>query len=570
MNRRVIDLWYDVNNRYLVSDEGTNTQQATDPYVFFKENVLFRIRLVEYDPSTSAFVAYTDLASDDAFSISIDDDFDYTSELWVKENNTAFNVAGDWESGGTADPTAGEISVRVDMDTVSTEAALSTSPNISGNCEILIRSAGSIDITGVIRFPIDVINIQDSINWVELTAGTDYNPTAVDASTVTMMTDQTENIIEDAAIRVYWSDTYHYGIASSITASSLTLSGLSLPSGASALDEMYYEILPSTVRAQYATLDETLALLNGKQDTDNTAASGDIAIFGSTGSTITSNVQIASAVGASLPHTKVLTEGAVINYLAATAYTQAQVASLLSLKMDKDADAVSNNILVYSTGGNAVDSNKSFASGITESPAHTKVPTQKAVYDFITACWGTLPASFSALDASYLQIPSGLSYGDVLYIGSGGIISRLPAGTSGETLHTAGSGNIPYWNKPFNRQDILYDIAGTVTGYDLYYFNGSGWTQADADDDTKGADKLLAVALGTNAANDGMLLKGFVTNGAWSFTPGAVLYMSTTAGDITETAPSANANIVRIVGYAISATQIYFNPSSEWIELDVI
>ena len=59
----------------------------------------------------------------------------------------------------------------------------------------------------------------------------------------------------------------------------------------------------------------------------------------------------------------------------------------------------------------------------------------------------------------------------------------------------------------------------------------------------------------------------FFKNTAWSFTVGNILYMSTTNGGITQTAPSTSGNIVRIVGYALATDEIYFNPSYDWIEL---
>jgi hypothetical protein len=69
--------------------------------------------------------------------------------------------------------------------------------------------------------------------------------------------------------------------------------------------------------------------------------------------------------------------------------------------------------------------------------------------------------------------------------------------------------------------------------------------------------------------NRGMLLRGYIYNSGWNWTVGATLYLSSVgaAGLITETQPSGTADIVRVVGYAISADLIYFNPSQDWIEL---
>jgi len=48
-----------------------------------------------------------------------------------------------------------------------------------------------------------------------------------------------------------------------------------------------------------------------------------------------------------------------------------------------------------------------------------------------------------------------------------------------------------------------------------------------------------------------------------------MLYLSTTAGQATATAPSGNTDIARVVGYCLDASngQIWFNPSSTFVEV---
>ena len=50
---------------------------------------------------------------------------------------------------------------------------------------------------------------------------------------------------------------------------------------------------------------------------------------------------------------------------------------------------------------------------------------------------------------------------------------------------------------------------------------------------------------------------------------GDVLFVSTTSGDITATAPSGNTDIVRVVGYCLDASngQIWFNPDGTFVEV---
>lgn len=107
--------------------------------------------------------------------------------------------------------------------------------------------------------------------------------------------------------------------------------------------------------------------------------------------------------------------------------------------------------------------------------------------------------------------------------------------------------------------------AGTVGS--VYYFNGSSdWTLTDADAaaTSKG---LLGIVTNGAAFNRGMLIRGFFKNTSWSFTVGSTLYLSTSLGGITQTAPSGTGDIVRVVGYAVAADEVFFNPSQDWIEI---
>jgi hypothetical protein len=125
--------------------------------------------------------------------------------------------------------------------------------------------------------------------------------------------------------------------------------------------------------------------------------------------------------------------------------------------------------------------------------------------------------------------------------------------------------------------DIVKIGTGSTTQGALHYLNSSGgWTLADADatgtatladaDATGTAGGvLLAIALGTDPDVDGMLLRGMFTLDHDPGTIGEELYVSTTAGDITSTAPSGTGDIVRVVGYCLDSTngQIWFNPSND-------
>ena len=118
-----------------------------------------------------------------------------------------------------------------------------------------------------------------------------------------------------------------------------------------------------------------------------------------------------------------------------------------------------------------------------------------------------------------------------------------------------------------NGEVVFFGGTTSMDNGKIYYYNASGgWTIANADAlaDSKG---LLAVALGDDSDTDGMLIRGMVT---LDHDPGAVadvLYLSTTDGQASSTAPSSNNHVVRVLGYCLDASngQIYFNPSNDFI-----
>lgn len=119
--------------------------------------------------------------------------------------------------------------------------------------------------------------------------------------------------------------------------------------------------------------------------------------------------------------------------------------------------------------------------------------------------------------------------------------------------------------------DIIKYGTGSTTQGELCYLKADGtWAAADANAASTAGGVLLAIALGTDPDVDGMLLRGVYTLDHDPGTQGDELYISATAGDITNDVSSyGTGDIVRVVGYALdsSAGQIWFNPSPDFIEL---
>lgn len=119
-------------------------------------------------------------------------------------------------------------------------------------------------------------------------------------------------------------------------------------------------------------------------------------------------------------------------------------------------------------------------------------------------------------------------------------------------------------------------IAGTAGATlafgDLCYLAAadSRWELADADAASTSGDVLLGMCV-LAAAADGdptiMLLNGNIRADAAfpSLTISALVYVSTDAGDIQVAQPSGTDDVIRVVGRALTADSIYFNPSEDYV-----
>ncbi|OQB09558.1 MAG: hypothetical protein BWY21_00725 [Parcubacteria group bacterium ADurb.Bin216] len=115
---------------------------------------------------------------------------------------------------------------------------------------------------------------------------------------------------------------------------------------------------------------------------------------------------------------------------------------------------------------------------------------------------------------------------------------------------------------------IAGTLGATIAVGDLMYLNNDDgrWELADANL-SDGYDKQLGICL--LAGNDGdtteVLVYGKVRSAAFpAFTVGSPLYMSETEGDITHTAPVTSNSATRLIGYALTAEDLLFNPSNDY------
>ena len=110
---------------------------------------------------------------------------------------------------------------------------------------------------------------------------------------------------------------------------------------------------------------------------------------------------------------------------------------------------------------------------------------------------------------------------------------------------------------------------GSAIGELVYLHTDGEWYKTDSDA-ASSSISLLGIAL--EAKTDGQAMNvalsgSFVRDDTYNFNVGVPLYIHTTAGEITHTKPSGSGDIVRTVGYAVTADIIFFQPSSDYVTL---
>jgi hypothetical protein len=95
-------------------------------------------------------------------------------------------------------------------------------------------------------------------------------------------------------------------------------------------------------------------------------------------------------------------------------------------------------------------------------------------------------------------------------------------------------------------------------------YNSSGnWVAADCTTPTVARGVVVSNAGGASTPAV-VLTNGVLTKSGWSWTVGGIIYLST-AGGLTQTAPSGSGNIIQQVGTALSATTVLFNFTNEYV-----
>ena len=110
--------------------------------------------------------------------------------------------------------------------------------------------------------------------------------------------------------------------------------------------------------------------------------------------------------------------------------------------------------------------------------------------------------------------------------------------------------------------------AGASLAFPNVCYVGADGKMELADADAIATSSAVAICLETTAedATGDFLFVGFIRDDTWAWTVGGLIYLSTTAGGITQTAPSATDDVIQVLGVATHADRIYFNPQLVQVE----
>lgn len=144
------------------------------------------------------------------------------------------------------------------------------------------------------------------------------------------------------------------------------------------------------------------------------------------------------------------------------------------------------------------------------------------------------------------------------------VSSSAGAGDSGKVVKLDSSGKIDPTMIPGGVETRTMTASEALSAGDVVnLWNDAGTVKmrkADADADRE-ADGFVLASVSSGASGTVYLEEATIT-GLSGLTPGALYWLSTTAGSLTDTPPTGANVLSQIVGKALSATEFRFRPES--------
>lgn len=229
------------------------------------------------------------------------------------------------------------------------------------------------------------------------------------------------------------------------------------------------------------------------------------------------------------------------------------------------ATATTSTIQV--SGGNVtINGNATITSNLT---AANVTATDLAVSGTISGAGVTF---FKNVVVSGCTTVSGNTTGNLTLVAGGNITLTTDNTAKSVTIASSGGGggatNFDTATLSSDNTKVGITVSGqnagaSLTQWDLVYMGASStWLKADANGSGTYPARGMAVAAYSNTDPAVVIREGIVRHDAWSWTPGGTLYMSITAGEMTQTPPSTATEKIQQVGFAITADIAYVNFAS--------
>lgn len=241
--------------------------------------------------------------------------------------------------------------------------------------------------------------------------------------------------------------------------------------------------------------------------------------------------------------------------------------------IDTPAQTAANWDLIEHDFGYTPENTSNKVTSISGASTDVQYPSAKLLYDQLATKGAGTVTAVSVASANGVSGSSSGGATPALTIALGAITPSTVTPSTGVVL---GAGITTTLTLPTVDGSATGNITGSFnSGYsssaigDLVYLDSSStWQKCDATSTVLLYSGLIGIALEVKAAANALkvaLAGSFIYTTAWSgLTVGGIVYMSS-AGAITQTAPSATDNATRVVGWAVASNKIFFNPSSDYI-----
>ena len=383
-------------------------------------------------------------------------------------------------------------------------------------------------------------------------------PTTGDITAVTLTADDS-NVATDSAGSADFTIAGGAGLASTVSGTTVTLAGTDASTSAKGIAQFSSD--------NFAASSGTITIKDGGVVTAEIAAdaitSAKIAADAVTGDHIASdaivtasitdaNVTLAKIANAAA-NTVIVRDANDSGVLSAKAVTNTQI--LIGDGTGFTAAALSGDATMANDGTVAIGSGVIVDADVNASAAIAISKTALVAGTNISLSTNTLNVDDAFLKNDANDTTSGI-------ITAGGVVlseaAHLNIGTPllGSTDHT------------FTGTTAQMLAGAAVSAFNLVCIHSTTQEIIPADASAYATSRAIGIAPAaiSDTATGTVLLHGFVRDDSYNFTTGATLYLSETAGALTETAPTTDGAFVQAVGIALSPDVVYINPSMDVIE----